>query len=152
MSDTCGIIVLHNKLGNTLEKIRQEIYVTTNASEAVDNEALKVLIEELKSVSEGNVTLSQEHNHMGFQLAYGHIEFDGVWGLVQSDVDDLLEVSRNHPEYEFSLVRYMDRTVASTIETLEGRYFKCDISGGRITAEYKPAPVRWVLAEASFGY
>lgn len=118
--------------------MRQEIYFTDNTPE----NQVKVL-EQIKKIAEDNVTIDPTKN-MGFERAFGHISLDGEWGIVRGDVEDVTLLSENFPEMTFTLIRYQDRTIATDIEDLSGKFYKCDVKNGSLLAEYQPARVSWV--------
>ena len=115
---------------------RQEIYFTNNTPE------LQVaVLEQVKKLTEDNIKLE---NAIGFQRAFGHLDFDGEWGFVRSEVEDVLLLSENFPEETFTFIRFENRTIATELEDLTGRYYKCDVKDGVLLKEYKPARISWV--------
>lgn len=118
--------------------MRQEIYFTDNTPE----KQVKVL-EAVKAIAADNVVIDPSKN-MGFERAFGHISLDGEWGMVRGDVEDVQLLSEKFPEDTFTLIRYQDRTIATDIEDLSGKFYKCDVKNGSILAEYQPARVSWV--------
>lgn len=115
--------------------MRQEIYFTNNTPETQI-----AVLEKIKAITEDNIKLE---NAMGFQRAFGHLDFDGEWGFVRSEVEDVVKLSESFPEETFTLVRFENRTIATEIEDLSGKYYKCDIKNGELLAEYKPNRVTW---------
>lgn len=115
---------------------RQEIYFTNNTPE------LQVaVLDKVKQITEDNIKLE---NAMGFQRAFGHLDFDGEWGFIRSEVEDVVKLSESFPEEVFTFIRFENRTIATELEDLTGRYYKCEIQNGELLAEYKPARISWV--------
>lgn len=117
--------------------MRQEIYFTDNTPENQQK-----VLDAIKSIAEDNVVIDSGKN-MGFERAFGHISLDGEWGIIRSDVEDVIMLSEAFPEFEFTLIRYQDRTIATDIEDLSGKFYKCDIKNGALVAEYQPERVVW---------
>lgn len=115
---------------------RQEIYFTNN-----EPEMQIAVLDRIKQITEDNVKLE---NAIGFQRAFGHIDFDGEWGFIRGEVEDVLKLSESFPEETFTFIRFENRTIATELEDLTGRYYKCDIKNGELLAEYKPERIKWV--------
>lgn len=114
---------------------RQEIYFTNN-----EPELQKAVLEQIKTITADNIKLE---NAIGFQRAFGHIDFDGEWGFIRSEVEDVLKLSESFPDEIFTFIRFENRTIATELEDLTGRYYKCDIKNGELLAEYKPNRITW---------
>lgn len=114
---------------------RQEIYFTNNTPEFQI-----AVLEKIKNITQDNIKLE---NAIGFQRAFGHIDFDGEWGFVRSEVEDIVKLSESFPEETFTFIRFENRTIATELEDLTGRYYKCDIKDGELIAEYKPNRITW---------
>ena len=99
------------------------------------------MLEKVKQITEDNIKLE---NSIGFQRAFGHIDFDGEWGFIRSEVEDVVKLSESFPEETFSFIRFENRTIATELEDLKGRYYKCDVKNGELLAEYTPARITWV--------
>lgn len=114
---------------------RQEIYFTNNTPDFQI-----AVLEKIKNITQDNIKLE---NAIGFQRAFGHIDFDGEWGFIRSEVEDIVKLSESFPEETFTFIRFENRTIATELEDLTGRYYKCDIKDGELIAEYKPNRITW---------
>ena len=121
--------------------MRQEVRFTDNSVET-QNEVLAALQE----IAADNSKLVDEKGNqtIGFQLSFGYISFDGQWGLVRGDEDDVLALSEKFPALTFTLIRDFQREVTTTIEDLAGRYSRIDIKDGSILGVFQPANITWV--------
>jgi hypothetical protein len=121
--------------------MRQELHFTENTVET-QNEVLAAL----QAIAEDNSKRVDDKGNetIGFQRSFGYISFEGQWGLVRGDEDDVLALSEKFPTLKFTLIRDFQREVTTTIEDLAGRYSRLDIQNGSLIGVFQPANITWV--------
>lgn len=127
--------------------MKHEITLTSSGSIVEDGEVLKSVLDAISNQAKDNSKneLAGQQT-FGFQRSFGKIEFEGEWGLVREDNDDIIEVSKLFPDYDFHLVKFWENTTASSVEDLSSNYVKLIFGSGTIKSVLRPAPIVWVEA------
>lgn len=126
--------------------MRYEITYQLNGKPDANPELLKQAVDDFSLATEGNS--KKELNGQptfGFQVQWGKVAFEGEWGLIQEDLDDIRAVSKRNPLHELHIVKEWSNAAGSEIEDISSRYVKFIVKDGELVALLRPKNIEWEI-------
>lgn len=110
----------------------------------VDSDVLEQLAGELNTIVLSSGNIDKDAQRIGFMVVGDHIALQtGVWGLVNSEEDDLISLSEDYPEYVFGLTRV--NAIGQPVRVTDLQHFSLEeFQDGESIGSFTAAPITWI--------